>query len=95
MQPASYLSIESSPTKRRTTSFEISFAFRTFESTGLLLYHTLKSGYLKVFLDNARLKVQLVNAKESLNFDSFDLSYDDGQWHQFKLAYMTIKVSCF
>ena len=72
---------------------EISFDFRTFEASGLLLKHQMKAGYLAVFLDNARLKVTLVNAKESLTLDSFDLAYDDGLWHSFNLALSSFKIN--
>jgi len=70
------------------TSFNVTFQFRTFEQNGLLLYHSFSSeGYIKVYLENARIKVKLA-AKDSpeVEIDNFDQTYNDGIWHKVGLS---------
>ncbi|KAF6207362.1 hypothetical protein GE061_018603 [Apolygus lucorum] len=65
-------------------TLNVSFAFRTYEENGLLMYHHfLNQGDIKLFLEKGKIKVTI----QSLNFpeitlDNFENRFDDGRWHQ-------------
>ena len=61
----------------------MSFDFRTQEANALILYHGFKSsvGALKITLQNSRLQM----VYQDLILDSFDVAYNDGQWHSVNL----------
>ena len=58
--------------------------FRTYEENGLLVYHHLNSeGFVKLFMEDARIKVTIVSADmPQVELDTFDQTYNDGKWHK-------------
>ena len=50
------------------------YCFRTYEENGLLFYHTFSSeGFVKVFMEEARVKVQIVSrGMPEVKLDNFD-----------------------
>ena len=71
-----------------TYSFNITLEFRTFEEDGLIIFHQFSSeGYVKLFMENARLKVEITsNDVPKVIIDNFDQSFNDGNWHQVELS---------
>ncbi|KAG5881355.1 hypothetical protein JTB14_037097 [Gonioctena quinquepunctata] len=65
------------------SSLNSSFAFRTFEDNGLMLYHAFStSGYVAIYLERAKLKVELVTPNNpKVIFDNYDDYFNDGRWH--------------
>lgn len=66
----------------------ISLEFRTFEETGLLVYHRFSSaGFVKLFMEDARIKVVIVAADmPKVELDNFDQTYNDGKWHEVQIS---------
>ncbi|CAH1101756.1 unnamed protein product [Psylliodes chrysocephalus] len=71
-----------------------SFAFRTFEDNGLMLYHAFStSGYVAIYLEFGKLKVELVSPNNpKVIFDNFDEQFNDGRWHSVVLTIQTNKI---
>ncbi|GLH10251.1 Neurexin-4, partial [Gryllus bimaculatus] len=71
-------------------TMNVSFAFRTYEEDGLLVYHKfLHDGHVKLYLEDGKIKIELVtpgNPKTWL--DNYDDLFNDGRWHR---VIMTIK----
>ncbi len=69
-------------------SMNVSLDFRTFEENGLLVYHRFSSeGFVKLFMEDARIKVVLVGRDmPTVELDNFDQTYNDGKWHSVELA---------
>ena len=64
-------------------NLDVSLEFRTYEENGLLVFHHLNSeGFIKLFMEDARIKVQIVSADmPQVELDTFDQTYNDGKWH--------------
>ncbi len=86
------MNVEAFP-KDKYEDLQISFDFRTYQSKGLLIYHPLKWGHLKIFMQDSRLKTILTNSKEVIQLDSFDLAYDDGHWHTCQVKLSVLKLN--
>jgi len=69
-------------------SMNVSLEFRTYEENGLLVYHGFSSeGFVKLFMEDARIKVEIVSADiPKVELDTFDQTYNDGKWHTVELA---------
>jgi len=69
-------------------SMNVSLEFRTYEESGLLVYHQFSSeGFVKLFMEDARVKVIIVAADmPKVELDNFDQTYNDGKWHSVELA---------
>ena len=84
----------------KLTGFEGSYAmnvsleFRTYEEKGLLVYHRFSSeGFVKLFIDNGRIKVVLsASDMPKTELDNFDQTYNDGKWHTVDLSISRNKV---
>ncbi|CAG9853678.1 unnamed protein product [Phyllotreta striolata] len=76
------------------SSMNSSFAFRTYEDNGLLLYHAFStSGYVAIYLEFGKLKVELVSPNNpKVIFDNFDETFNDGRWHTVVLTIQTNKI---
>ncbi|XP_075231156.1 neurexin-4 [Lycorma delicatula] len=84
--PVTFLTARSQATLRGYEGFatlNISLAFRTYEEGGLLLYHNFTTnGYVKLFLDAGKVKVEIKtdnNPKALL--DNYNEQFNDGKWH--------------
>ncbi|KMY99176.1 neurexin-4 isoform X1 [Drosophila simulans] len=66
----------------------VSFYFRTYEETGVMLHHDFYSGgYLKVFLEFGKVKIDLkVKDKARIILDNYDDQFNDGKWHSFVIS---------
>ncbi|XP_040565302.1 neurexin-4 [Lepeophtheirus salmonis] len=66
----------------------VSLEFRTYEGSGLLFYHRFSSeGFVKLFLEDARVKVVIVSENmPEVEIDNFDQTFNDGNWHSVELA---------
>nr|CAI5863793.1 unnamed protein product [Callosobruchus analis] len=75
-------------------SLNSSFAFRTYEDNGLMLYHAFSgSGYVAVYLDHGKLKVELITANNpKVILDNYNETFNDGRWHTVVLAIQTNKI---
>ncbi|CAG0892829.1 unnamed protein product [Cyprideis torosa] len=64
-------------------TMNISLDFRTFEQEGMLFYHRLYDGYIKVYLHEGRIKAELKTRAESeLEIDNFiNRFFSNGEWH--------------
>ena len=64
-------------------NLDVSLEFRTYEENGLLVFHQLNSeGFVKLFMEDARIKVQIASADmPQVELDTFDQTYNDGKWH--------------
>ena len=71
-----------------STQMNVSLEFRTFEENGLLIYHRFSSaGFIKLFLEDARIKVIIVASDmPKVELDNFDQTYNDGKWHQVEIS---------
>ena len=69
-------------------SMNVSLEFRSYEENGLLVYHGFSSeGFVKLFMEDARIKVEIVSADiPKVQLDTFDQTYNDGKWHTVELA---------
>jgi contactin associated protein-like 2 len=76
---------------------EVAFEFKTFEADSLLLYHGLKAGFIRIYLEDSRLKAIITasddTAASHIELDSFDLAYNDGEWHSVRLAFTETSVN--
>ena len=64
-QATSYLKVKVNKREKDLDYLRVGFDFRTFEVNGLIFYTALpKSGYLKIFLQESRVKVTLLNSKD-------------------------------
>ena len=54
----------------------------------MLVYHRFSSeGYIKLFMEHARIKVQIVSKNmPEVVIDNFDQTFNDGIWHQIDLS---------
>ncbi|BES95349.1 Hypothetical protein NTJ_08158 [Nesidiocoris tenuis] len=66
------------------SAFNVSFAFRTYEQDGLLMYHKfISKGDIKLFLEKGKIKVAIQTMDfPAIELDNFDERFDDGRWHQ-------------
>ncbi|XP_044727167.1 neurexin-4 isoform X2 [Chrysoperla carnea] len=75
-------------------SLNVSFAFRTYEENGILLYHDfLSTGYVKLYLELGKLKIDLLtnlNVNNKIILDNYDILFNDGRWHT---VVLTVKVN--
>ncbi|CAH0729114.1 unnamed protein product, partial [Brenthis ino] len=70
-------------------TLNISLEFRTYEHHGLLIFHKFKTdGYVKVFLEEGRVKVELFTDSGSpkVKLDNYEQEYNDGRWHELALT---------
>ncbi|XP_073984244.1 neurexin-4 isoform X1 [Rhodnius prolixus] len=69
-------------------TLNISFSFRTYEETGVLLYHRfLSGGQVTLFLEKGKVKVLLeTQGNPKTVLDNYDERFDDGRWHQCMLT---------
>ncbi|KAJ8950685.1 hypothetical protein NQ318_012765 [Aromia moschata] len=76
------------------SSLNSSFAFRTYEDNGLMLYHAFSSnGYVAIYLEDGKLKVELVTPDNPrVVFDNYDETFNDGRWHTVVLTVSTNKL---
>nr|CAD7425131.1 unnamed protein product [Timema monikensis] len=72
-------------------SLNVSFSFRTYEEDGLLLFHKfLSDGEVKLFLDDGKIKVDLVTSGNPRTIlDNYDETFNDGRWHTVILSIET------
>lgn len=75
-------------------SMNCSFDFRTFNERGLLLYNKFSiEGYVKLYLDAGRIRVELQGKKTPVVLlKPFDHLLNDGQWHRLILALQTNRI---
>lgn len=65
----------------------VSFLFRTYEERGMMLYHDFTSeGYVKVLLEDGRVKVEIKTGPEITLLDNYDEQFNDGRWHSLMLT---------
>lgn len=71
-----------------------SFDFRTFNEQGLLLYNKFSvEGYVKLFLDTGRIRVELQGKKTPVVLlRPFDEPLNDGRWHRTMLVVLTNRI---
>nr|CAD7438043.1 unnamed protein product [Timema bartmani] len=72
-------------------SLNVSFSFRTYEEDGLLLFHKfLSDGQVKLFLDDGKIKVDIVTSgNPRAILDNYDETFNDGRWHTVILSIET------
>lgn len=73
-------------------SMNASFFFRTYEDFGLLLFHQFSSGgYVAVYLEEGRLKVELTAGNTpKVVFENYNTeTFNDGRWHSLVLTLST------
>ncbi|CAG9837466.1 unnamed protein product [Diabrotica balteata] len=77
-----------------STTMNSSFAFRTYEDNGLMLYHAFStSGYVAIYLEAGKLKVELVSPNNpKVAFDNYEEQFNDGRWHTVVLTISTNKI---
>ncbi|XP_069969361.1 neurexin-4 isoform X3 [Penaeus vannamei] len=66
-------------------SINVSVEFRTYEESGVLIYHKFSNtGYFKLYLEDGKVKVVISSSKTpgKVVLDNFDVTYNDGQWHK-------------
>ncbi|KAL0271077.1 UNVERIFIED_CONTAM: hypothetical protein PYX00_008294 [Menopon gallinae] len=65
-------------------SLNVSFAFRSYEENGLLMFHKFTSpGYIKLYLQKGRIKGDVQTGNNPLTvLDNFEETFNDGRWHQ-------------
>ncbi|XP_049821647.1 neurexin-4 isoform X1 [Aethina tumida] len=70
------------------SSMNASFAFRTYEDNGLLMYHAFaSSGYVAIYLEEGKIKVELITGNNpKVVFDNYDEAFNDGRWHSVVLT---------
>lgn len=75
-------------------SMNCSFDFRTFNERGLLLYNKFSiEGYVKLYLDAGRIRVELQGKKTPVVLlKPFDHLLNDGQWHRLILTLHTNRI---
>ncbi|XP_031782155.1 neurexin-4 [Nasonia vitripennis] len=69
-------------------SLNISLSFRTYEDQGIIMHHDfISSGYVRLFLEEGKLKVTiLAKGTPKAILDNFDVTFNDGRWHQVTLT---------
>lgn len=68
--------------RENQANLNASFEFRTFEETGLLLYHKFQHNAVKLVLSEGRMKIQLqVDGMPNVDLDNSDQTFNDGKWH--------------
>ncbi|XP_030764634.1 neurexin-4 isoform X2 [Sitophilus oryzae] len=74
------------------SAMNASFAFRTYENNGLLLYHVFSSsGFVAIYLEHGKLKVELVAGNSyKVVLDNYEETFNDGRWH---VVVLTIKTN--
>ncbi|XP_017770023.1 PREDICTED: neurexin-4 isoform X1 [Nicrophorus vespilloides] len=72
-------------------SLNASFAFRTYETIGLMMFHPfLSGGHVAVFLDNGKIKVELITPNNPrVILDNYQETFNDGRWHTVVLTIST------
>ncbi|XP_073942606.1 neurexin-4 isoform X2 [Choristoneura fumiferana] len=72
-------------------TLNISLDFRTYENHGLLIYHKFKTeGYVKVYLDEGKVKVELfTEGSPKVKLDNYLEQFNDGRWHALMLTMAT------
>lgn len=91
IQPVTFLSASS---YARLKGYEgvrqmnVSFAFRTYEDRGLMLYHDFTSrGYVKVYLEYGKVKVEIkTDDNPRTILDNYEETFNDGRWHSLVLT---------
>lgn len=68
----------------------VSFSFRTYEDKGLMMHHDFSKGFVRVYLEDGKVKVELKTENEesapSTILDNYDEQFNDGNWHSLSLA---------
>ncbi|XP_062129013.1 neurexin-4 isoform X1 [Drosophila sulfurigaster albostrigata] len=66
----------------------VSFYFRTYEETGVMVQHEFYSGgYVKVFLEFGKVKIDLsMKDRPRIILDNYEDQFNDGKWHSFVLS---------
>uniref|UniRef100_A0A1A9W560 Neurexin-4 n=1 Tax=Glossina brevipalpis TaxID=37001 RepID=A0A1A9W560_9MUSC len=69
-------------------SLNVSFYFRTYEDSGMMLQHDFRTGgYIKVFLEYGKVKLDLkLPDKPRIILDNYNEQFNDGKWHSFVLT---------
>lgn len=69
-------------------SLNISLSFRTYEDQGIILHHEfISSGHVRLFLEEGKLKISiLAKGTPKAILDNFDVTFNDGRWHQVTLT---------
>ncbi|CAH0552688.1 unnamed protein product [Brassicogethes aeneus] len=72
-------------------SMNTSFAFRTYEDKGLMMYHAFSStGYVAIFLESGKIKVELQTQNSpKVIIDNYEEKFNDGRWHSVVLTIST------
>lgn len=66
----------------------VSFAFRTYEEKGMMMYHEFTSkGFVKLFLEDGHVKIELkVGENKPTILDNYEEQFNDGRWHSLVLT---------
>ncbi|XP_012266909.1 neurexin-4 isoform X2 [Athalia rosae] len=69
-------------------SLNVSLSFRSYEQTGMILYHQFTSpGYVKVYLEEGKIKVDIqTQGYPNAILDNFEETFNDGKWHSIILT---------
>lgn len=77
-------------------TMNVSLAFRTYEEKGLMIYHPFSTGFVKVYLEEGRVKTEiktdekemhsLGDPRRGLVLDNYDEQFNDGRWHTLVLT---------
>lgn len=73
-------------------TLNVSFSFRTYEESGLLVYHKFNNpGYVKLYLQEGKILVQLLSGDDNpvITLNNFDEKFNDGKWHNVVLSIST------
>lgn len=71
-----------------------SFLFRTYEDKGMLFYTDFTLGYVKLYLEDGKVKVELKTYERpdqkdktpKVILDNYDEQFNDGRWHSLVLT---------
>ncbi|XP_077286493.1 neurexin-4 isoform X2 [Arctopsyche grandis] len=74
-----------------SSTLNVSLSFRSYEPKGILIQHNFTSqGYLKVFMEDGKVKVELVSENNPpILLDNYDEVFNDGRWHSLVLSAST------
>ncbi|XP_022919939.1 neurexin-4 isoform X2 [Onthophagus taurus] len=79
-------------------SLQVSFQFRTYEKTGLMLYHQFNEddsyiAYIALYIEFGKIKVDITsNQFPKLILDNYESTYNDGLWHSVELKITLNKI---